>query len=257
MGRLIRSRAALLVAVALLAALIGGAAVRSVLDEQAAEVTVEAQAGSLDRLCRSQPVEAARAGANCAQAAQIVRDGADGADGRDGVDGRDGRGVLRTDITEGGRLVVAYDDGQVVDVGPVVGADGETGPEGRGITGTVVTGGRLVVTYTDGEVADLGRVVGADGRGVASLDGSSGRLLVTLDDGEVIDAGPLPPGPAGPPGPRGEAAPSVASVTRVYGDGVVERCVRDGGPDTDPVFACERTDPPPPGPDEQTGDPPP
>lgn len=250
MGRLtsmlIRSRAALVAVVALLAAILGASAVGTVLVGQRAETTAVQQAAPLDRLCRTVPGAAAQAGADCAQAAQITRDGAltVAAAGEDGADGAPGRGVLGTSVRDG-RLIVAYSDGQTEDVGQVVGDDGV------GIAASGVEDGRLIVSYSDGRRADLGPVVGPAGVGIADVDGTTGRLLVTLTNGEVIDAGPLPPGQDGI---DGESAPPVSSVTRTYADGTVEQCTRDGGPDTDPVFACERerVDP-----DEQTGDPPP
>lgn len=237
MGRLIRSRGTLVVLVALLAAILGASAVGTVLVGQRAESTAVQQAAPLDRLCRTVPGAAAQAGADCAQAAQIARDGAlpVAINGADGNDGAPGRGVLGTSVRDG-RLIVAYSDGQTEDVGQVVGEDGV------GIVASVVEGGRLVVSYSDGRRADLGPVVGPAGVGIADVDGTTGRLLVTLTNGEVVDAGPLPPGRDGV---DGESAPSVASVTRTYADGTVEQCTRDGGPDTDPRFVCDRTTPEP------------
>lgn len=251
MGRLIRYRGVLVVGAVLVAVLIGAMSVWSSFGEQAAETTAVEQAVPLDRLCQTVPAQAAEAGADCAQAAAIVRNGVDGIPG---TAGEPGRGVLRTDITAAGRLIVVYDDGERADVGQVVGPAGEVGPDGRGVTVGVV-GDRLTATYTDGEVVDLGRVVGADGRGVAGIDGSTGRLLVTFTDGAVIDAGPLPPGPQGPKGDDGAPAPSVEYQEFRFPDGSVTRCPRAGGPDSAPVFDCEESAPPPPPPTEGDTDP--
>jgi hypothetical protein len=106
-----------------------------------------------------------------------------------------------------------------------------------------------VVAYSDGERVDLGPVVGRDGVGIAGVDGSTGRLVVTLTNGTTVDAGPLPRGPAGaqgdtgPTGPAGDPAPSVRSVTRTFDDGTVERCTRSGGSDVDPELTCSTTEP--------------
>jgi hypothetical protein len=229
-----RARGLLLLLVLALASSVGYGVVHGSVQTTVAETAAVQQAAPLARVCANDPGAAARAGADCAQAAAIVRDGVDGAKGEPGV------GVTGTSIV-GGRLLITYSDGHTQDVGPVEGQAGATGPEGRGIRGTTVADGRLVVTFTDDEALDLGPVVGRDGRGIASLDGSSGRLLVTLTDGDVLDAGPLP---AGPRGETGEAAPVVQSVTRTYSDGSSERCVRDGGTDVDPVLRCDDRIPP-------------
>ncbi len=172
--------------------------------------------------------------------------------------GPPGRGILGTSIVDG-RLVVAYTDGTRQDVGAVVGQPGELGPGGVGIAATTIEDGALVVTYTDGRREDVGTVVGAvgdPGRGIADTAAVDGRLIITYDDGEVQDAGPLPAGPMGSRGDQGDRgldgapAPSVASVTRTYSDGSIERCERSGGPDSDPLFDCLIESPPPVEPDD-------
>lgn len=201
------------------------------------EIASEAErfAGPLAAICQVDEPTARSVGTDCDRAEQVAREGIDA------VAGPAGRGVLGTEITLSGRLLVRYSDGSVADVGQVVGRDGAVGPGGRGVAGTTLVAGRLVVAFTDGATADLGPVVGPAGVGIVSLDGTSGRLLVSLTDGSVIDAGPLPAGPMGPPG---TPAPVVQSVTRTYADGSVERCTRSGGTDVDPTFTCERTAPP-------------
>lgn len=247
-----RARVVVLVAAAVLATWLGAQAVGSQVAVDDATATAQQQAAPLARVCAQDPGAAIRAGADCA-AAVAVAQGERGATGATGAKGDAGVGVLGTRI-DGGRLIITYSDGRSQDVGPVVGKDGEPGPEGRGITGTSVTAaGRLVVSYTDGTTTDLGPIVGRDGRGIASFDQSEGRLIVVLTDGSRVDAGPLPPGPAGrdgDKGDKGDPAPVVRTVTRNYTDGSVERCERTGGTDVDPVQTCTRTPPPDPPADE-------
>ena len=83
----------------------------------------------------------------------------------------------------GGRLVIAYVDGETVDLGQVVGADGTNG---RGVSSATVNGsGRLILTYTDSTTVDAGLVVG----GVTSVAGRTGA--VTLAVADVSGAAPL------------------------------------------------------------------
>lgn len=172
--------------------------------------------------------------------------------------GTSGRGILGTSIV-GGRLIVAYTDGDRSDVGAVT---GPPGARGAGISATTIEGGSLFVAYTDGTRTDVGTVTGPTGevgglgaagragRGVASVDSRDGRLIVTYTDSAEVDAGPLPrglpgsEGRQGEQGIQGEPAPAVRTVSRTYSDGTREQCVRTGGPPTDPEFSCERTPPP-------------
>lgn len=79
-----------------------------------------------------------------------------------GQSGPAGRGITGTAITAG-HLIVAYTDGRTQDAGQVVGATGKNGTDGRGITGTTVTDGHLIVSYSDHTTADLGSIVGPKG----------------------------------------------------------------------------------------------
>lgn len=80
------------------------------------------------------------------------------------------------------------------------GNDGQPGQDGRGVASTTITDGHLLITYSDGEVVDLGQVVGADGapgkdgtdgtdgRGITSIDCNLvvGSIAITYSDGEVV-----------------------------------------------------------------------
>lgn len=87
------------------------------------------------------------------------KDGRDGVDGQKGVDGKDGlAGANGVDGKDGLR-----------------GADGAKGADGLGLAGAMIDrDGALQVTLTNGEVKNLGPVVGrngADGKDGLSLDG--------------------------------------------------------------------------------------
>ena len=53
--------------------------------------------------------------------------GTNGANGSDGKDGKDGIGIAKAEINADGELVITYTDGEVVNLGKVVGADGKDG----------------------------------------------------------------------------------------------------------------------------------
>lgn len=64
------------------------------------------------------------------------RDGVDGERGADGIDGRDGVGLAGALIGRDGELNVTLSNGEVRNLGPVVGRDGENGKDGeRGVDG--------------------------------------------------------------------------------------------------------------------------
>lgn len=56
--------------------------------------------------------------------------GTSGSDGQNGAAGQDGVGVKDAEINDKGELVITLTNGQVLNLGVVVGADGEQGPEG-------------------------------------------------------------------------------------------------------------------------------
>jgi hypothetical protein len=87
---------------------------------------------------------------------------------------------------------------------PSPGQSGQTGADGRGITGALVTtDGHLVLSFTDNTTQDVGVVVGKDGKDGVSFRSAAivnGHLIVTLSDGTTQDAGELPVGPPCPAG---------------------------------------------------------
>ena len=59
------------------------------------------------------------------------QDGHDGTDGIDGTDGVDGIGIADAVINEDGELVLTYTNGETVNLGVIVGADGQDGQDGQ------------------------------------------------------------------------------------------------------------------------------
>lgn len=57
-------------------------------------------------------------------------DGQDGKDGLDGADGLDGVGIASAEINDSGELVIVLTSGQSINLGKVVGADGQPGAQG-------------------------------------------------------------------------------------------------------------------------------
>lgn len=85
------------------------------------------------------------------------------------------------------------------------GADGKDGKDGRGIDAAEIKDGNLVLRFSDGDVVDVGRVVGQKGesgeRGEAGPRGEKGDPGERGERGEKGEAGME--GPRGPKGERG------------------------------------------------------
>lgn len=58
-------------------------------------------------------------------------DGSDGEDGTDGENGKDGISITDVDINASGELVISFSEGSPVNLGKVVGADGDDGQDGK------------------------------------------------------------------------------------------------------------------------------
>ena len=113
------------------------------------------------------------------------------------------RHVSSAEIDASGRLIITYINGDVDNLGVVVGKaaakgeKGETGASGRSIVAAEVdTAGQLVLTFSDGSQVYAGQVrpadgkKGDDGRGIEAMTiDEAGRLLVTYTDGLTEDAG--------------------------------------------------------------------
>ena len=122
-------------------------------------------------------------------------DGSDGEDGEDGKDGLDGVGIENVELDINGNLVITLTNGEVFELGKVIGDKGETGPEGKPgrevelqVNGTI-----LEWRYSDEAewkpLFDIITLKGADGVagpvGPAGSDGADGRSAyeVAVDNG--------------------------------------------------------------------------
>ena len=107
--------------------------------------------------------------------------------------------------------MLTYSNGQVSNLGKVVGTDGSNGADGRGIQNvTLSASGDLSVVLTDNTVLTLGNVKGEkgdkgdkgdkgekgdkgdpgeDGRGIADMEIVNGELIVTYTDGTQDNLG--------------------------------------------------------------------
>lgn len=92
----------------------------------------------------------------------------------------DAVGVAEAEINEEGELVLTYTDGNVENLGRVVGTDGKDGADGAdGKDGTNGTDGKNGADGADGEKGE---------RGATGADGKDGSLVITTDDSAVSAA---------------------------------------------------------------------
>lgn len=125
--------------------------------------------------------------------------GTSGSDGQNGAAGQDGVGVKDAEINDKGELVITLTNGQVLNLGVVVGADGEQGPEGpQGKPGE------------DGEEGEQGP------------EGPQGEPGENGEDGVQGPAGPQ--GPQGEPGEDGEDGVGIDDITYRYEYDAEEDC---------------------------------
>jgi hypothetical protein len=75
-------------------------------------------------------------------------DGSDGSDGNDGADGANGVGIDTVSIDADGNLKITFTDGETVNVGRVVGADGKDGK--NGVDGKTPVKGKDYYTEAEG-----------------------------------------------------------------------------------------------------------
>ena len=110
------------------------------------------------------------------------KDGKDGRDGADGKDGKDGVGIAKAEINAAGELIFTYTDGNVVNLGTVVGADGQNGltpvigENGNWWIGEQDTGVRAEAPGTEGNQDHLIAVIAIAAAGVAL----AGNLCLAL-----------------------------------------------------------------------------
>lgn len=117
--------------------------------------------------------------------------GQDGKDGTNGKDGNDGVSITTANINDDGQLVIAFSNGESVNLDKVVGTNGQ---DGISVTdASINTEGELVITLSDGNVSNLGVVVGKDGQngkdGVNGKDGEKGDTGAKGDKGDKSETG--------------------------------------------------------------------
>lgn len=186
-----------------------------------------------------------------------VGGGLPGSPGEPGADGADGVSVTGASINGSGHLILTLSSGGPIDVGYVIGPEGDQGPPGNdgtdgtdgapgadgtdgvSITGAVVNGsGDLIISLSTGGTVNAGNVIGpvgpdgdpgADGVSItgATVDGSY-NLILSLSTGGTINAGYVR-GPAGAGsgdviGPASSTTGNFAS----YGDGT-GKLIADSG----------------------------
>lgn len=124
------------------------------------------------------------------------KNGTNGSDGVNGENGKDGVGVVETEITGDGELVITYTNGTSANLGKVVGSDGKDGQPG--IDGAKGEDGAPGLNGTDGKSAyelwlDLGHS-GSEEDFINSLKGESGKdgqdgkngLTTAIQIGETV-----------------------------------------------------------------------
>lgn len=145
-----------------------------------------------------------------------------------------------------GRLGEPGQAGRAGGVGPAGGVGerggiGDPGAPGESITGPGGEAGQAGSPGERGPGGDPGESIegpgGPRGEPGESIQGPPGESITgpAGPPGESIQG---PPGPAGAPGMPGRDGSPAASYTMVFDDGTTRQCVRDGGPDTAPVYRC-------------------
>ena len=120
-------------------------------------------------------------------------DGQDGRDGLDGADGLDGVGIASASINDQGELVIVLTNGESINLGKVVGADGQPGAQGPqgpagqngqdGAQGPAGPQGPAGQNGADGKDGEAGKGCGgsiAAASGIMALIAGLGLALVSL-----------------------------------------------------------------------------
>lgn len=124
--------------------------------------------------------------------------------GKDGSDGEDGTSITDVDVNDAGELVI-YLVGEPVNLGKIVGENGQDGEDGKdgangvGIEGaTIDENGDLILSLSNDTEINVGKVKGEDGQdGTDGKDGISitgvkiedGELVITFSDGNSSNLG--------------------------------------------------------------------
>ena len=126
------------------------------------------------------------------------------AKGENGTDGKDGISITDVDVNDAGELVI-YLDGEPVNLGKIVGENGQNGEDGKdgangvGIEGaTVDENGNLILSLSNDTDINVGKVKGEDGQdgtdgkdgiGITGVKIENGELIITFSDGNSSNLG--------------------------------------------------------------------
>ena len=191
----------------------------------------------------------------------VGANGKDGADGKDGVNGQvgkdgqdgkngaDGIGISDVNINTDGELVLTFSDASSINLGCIVGKDGQDGADGQngkdGVNGTdgkdgadgvgianvsVSDDGILTVTLTSGATLNLGNIKGADGIGVSKSEiNADGELILTYTNGSSTNLGVVvgANGKDGADGKDGKDGIGISNVT-VSAEGALTATLSNG-----------------------------
>ena len=127
------------------------------------------------------------------------------AKGEDGTDGKDGISITDVDINDAGELILYFSEGEPLNLGKIIGengqdgADGNDGIDGVGIEGaTIDENGNLILSLSNDTDINVGKVKGEDGQdGTDGKDGISitgvkienGELIIAFSDGNSSNLG--------------------------------------------------------------------
>ena len=100
--------------------------------------------------------------------------------GTGGGSGQDGAGISSAVIDEDGELIIYLTDGKILNVGKVVGEDGQ---DGVSVVGASIVGGLLNLTLSNGETIVAGKVVGERGEAGVGIVDVTQSVTSTEDDG--------------------------------------------------------------------------
>ena len=102
-----------------------------------------------------------------------------------GANGADGVGICSAEVNDNGELVLYFTNNTSINLGKVIGSDGQNGEKGEDGVGIesiyIDENGNLVVTLTEGTVKNLGNIMGEDGKDLADCEHEFGKWIVDLE----------------------------------------------------------------------------
>ena len=116
------------------------------------------------------------------------KDGINGDNGKDGADGKDGIGVKSASINENGELIITYTEGESINLGKIIGPQGDKGDPGNdGVSGVYVGSDTMPEGYNlqidpEGEVFSVDNTYNPE-----SGNPQSGKAVAEAVDGGICD----------------------------------------------------------------------